>query len=146
MSMNNKTLPFYNVLLGFFIKKGKKQKAKVMLDRTFSILQEKTRKPLSLLMGIYFFRLRTVVEIRKVKKGKHAHYVPFLVGPKRRVFLIVKWLKEAVEEDKRLVSYEEKLSSEILKVLANKPCVSLNKKKENIKLAVSNRSNIYYRW
>jgi hypothetical protein len=33
-----------------------------------------------------------------------------------------------------------------LKVLANKPCVSLNKKKENIKLAVSNRSNIYYRW
>ena len=144
--MNNKTLPFYNVLLGFFIKKGKKQKAKVMLDRTFSILQEKTRKPLSLLMGIYFFRLRTVVEIRKVKKGKHAHYVPFLVGPKRRVFLIVKWLKEAVEEDKRLVSYEEKLSSEILKVLANKPCVSLNKKKENIKLAVSNRSNIYYRW
>jgi len=144
--MNNKTLPFYNVLLGFFIKKGKKQKAKVMLDRTFSILQEKTRKPLSLLMGIFFFRLRTVVEIRKVKKGKHAHYVPFLVGPKRRVFLIVKWLKEAVEEDKRLVSYEEKLSSEILKVLANKPCVSLNKKKENIKLAVSNRSNIYYRW
>ena len=88
--MNNKTLPFYNVLLGFFIKKGKKQKAKVMLDRTFSILQEKTRKPLSLLMGIFFFRLRTVVEIRKVKKGKHAHYVPFLVGPKRRVFLIVK--------------------------------------------------------
>lgn len=144
--MNNKTLPFYNVLLGFFIKKGKKQKAKVMLDRTFSILQERTRKPLSLLMGIFFFRLRTVVEIRKVKKGKHAHYVPFLVGPKRRVFLIVKWLKEAVEEDKRLVSYEEKLSSEILKVLANKPCVSLNKKKENIKLAVSNRSNIYYRW
>lgn len=130
--MNNKTLPFYNVLLGFFIKKGKKQKAKVMLDRTFSILQEKTRKPLSLLMGIFFFRLRTVVEIRKVKKGKHAHYVPFLVGPKRRVFLIVKWLKEAVEEDKRLVSYEEKLSSEILKVLANKPCVSLNKKKKRI--------------
>ena len=144
--MNNKRLPFYNVLLGFFIKKGKKQKAKLMLDRTFSILQKKTKKPLSLLMSVYFFRLRTVVEIRKVKKGKHSHYVPFLVGPKRRVFLIVRWLKEAVEEDKRLVSYEEKLSSEILKVLANKSCISLSRKKENIKLAVSNRSNIYYRW
>jgi len=43
------------------------------------------------------------------------------------------------------VSFSEKLSTEILNVFLNKPCVSLNLKKENTKLAFSNRSNIYYR-
>ena len=145
MIKNIQKKTFYDLILGFFIKKGQKQKAKKLLDQTFIILQKKTKKPLPLLMGVFFFRLKTVVEVKKIKIGKREHCIPFVISPKRRLFLSMKWLKQAISQDKRKVSFSEKLSTEILNVFLNKPCVSLNLKKENTKLAFSNRSNIYYR-
>jgi len=136
---------FYDLILGFFIKKGNKHKAKKLLDKTFLLLQKETKKSLPLIMGVLFFRLRTVVEIKKVKMGKRINLVPFVISPKRRLFLSMKWLKQAIKEDKRKVPFSQKLSTEILNVFFNKPCVSLNLKKENTKNAFSNRSNIYYR-
>ena len=81
---------FYNTLLGFFIKKGHKQQAKKILDNTFFLLQKKTKKPLSLLIGVLFFRLRTVVEVKKIKTGKRISFIPFTIGHKRRIFLTIK--------------------------------------------------------
>jgi len=146
MIKTTKNQKFYNTLLGFFIKKGNKHKAKKIIDKTFLILQKKTKKPLSLLIGVLFFRLRTVVEVKKIKTGKRINFIPFIIGPKRRIFLSIKWLKQAIKEDKRKVSFSEKLATEILNIFYNKPCISLTLKKENTYQAFSNRSNIYYRW
>lgn len=142
----NLHISFYNLILGFFIKKGNKSKAKALLDNTFLIVQKKTKKPLSFLLNILFFKLGTVIEVKKVSIGKRTHYIPIVIGPKRRIYLIIKWLKQAISLDKRKVSVSVKLADEILKVLSNKPCHSLNTRNENLKLASSNRSNIYYRW
>ena len=81
---------FYDLILGFFIKKGNKHKAKKILDKTFLLLQKETKKSLPLIMGVLFFRLRTVVEIKKVKMGKRINLVPFVISPKRRLFLSMK--------------------------------------------------------
>ena len=137
---------FYDLILGFFVKKGNKVKAKKILDETFFIIQKETNKPLSILIGSLFYRLFTVVEVRKISTKKRSHFVPFIINPKRRDYLTIKWLKEAVLKDKRKVSLSQKLASEILCVLANKPCHSLELKKNNQTQAFSNRSNIYYRW
>lgn len=68
---------FYDLILGFFIKKGNKYKAKKILDNTFSILKKETKKSLPLIMGVLFFRLRTVVEIKKSEDGKTCQFSSF---------------------------------------------------------------------
>ena len=88
-----------------------------------------------------------VFEIKKIKFRRSTHVVPFvLTSFKRKSYLIIKWLMEVVEQDKRKVPIAKKLSKEILNILKNKSSKALIKKKMNTKNAVINRSNIHFRW
>ena len=53
---------------------------------------------------------------------------------------------ESVFDDERKLSTSEKLSFELLNILKNKSCKTIIKKELNISQALSNRSNIHYRW
>ena len=86
----NSDKSFYFLILGFFIKSGKKYKAKRLIDNTFEILQKKTNKPLSVLIEIFFHRLRTVVEVKKRVTRKQTHFVLCVISPKRRIYIILK--------------------------------------------------------
>lgn len=144
MKIQKKT--FYNSILGFFVKDGKKGKAKSLLDETFAIVRKKTKRSLSVTMTLFFFRLKTLVEVKKLSTRKRSYSVPFIISSKRRVYLIFKWLKNAVVADKRKIALSKKLSEEILKVVENNPSIALDSKKENFTQASKNRSNLYYRW
>ena len=144
MKIQKKT--FYNSILGFFVKNGKKGKAKNLLDETFTIVRKKTKRSLSVTMTLFFFRLKTLVEVKKLSTRKRSYSVPFIISSKRRVYLIFKWLKSAVVADKRKIALSKKLSEEILKVVENNPSIALDSKKENFTQASKNRSNLYYRW
>jgi len=72
--------------------------------------------------------------------------VPFSIRLKRRSYLIIKWLMQAVKEDSRKISMPEKLSSEILDTIKKNPSRSVKIRNFNISQALSNRSNIHYRW
>jgi len=60
--------------------------------------------------------------------------------------LAIKWLVSAIAQDNRKVSMTEKLSNEIYKIVTDSPCKSLKTKEFNNSQAISNRSNIHYRW
>jgi len=94
-----------------------------------------------------FLKLNSFVETKKIKFKRSTHVVPFVITSfKRKSYLIIKWLMEAVEEDKRKVPIAIKLSKEILSILRNKSSKALIKKKMNMKNALINRSNIHFRW
>jgi ribosomal protein S7 len=141
------TKAIYINFLGFLTKKGNKVIAKKILDEAFLEVSLKTNQPVHILLIKVFLKLNSFVEIKKIKFRRSTHVVPFvLTSFKRKSYLIIKWLMEVVEQDKRKVPIAKKLSKEILNILKNKSSKALIKKKMNTKNAVINRSNIHFRW
>jgi small subunit ribosomal protein S7 len=122
------------------------QNAHTNLKRLFNLLFEKTNLgEYSILNKIYKI-LYINFEVRKIKKYRSSHLVPIPLTKKRRFFLVMKWLFDSIEEDKKNVSIVVKLSSEILKYLENSDSDGKKKKYMMKKLALQNRSNAHYRW
>lgn len=140
----NKNL--YNKFLGFLIKKGNKISARSILNTSFLTVSKKTGLPLHILLLKIFLKLNSFVEVKKVRVQRSSHLVPFSIRLKRRSYLIIKWLMQAVKEDSRKISMSEKLSSEILDTIKKNPSRSVKIRNLNISQALSNRSNIHYRW
>ena len=137
---------FYDNFLGILNKKGKKTKAKKIIDQVFLKLSKKTCLPSNILLYRLFYKLNTFVEIRQIKFRRSSHLVPFYISFSRRIYLAVKWILLAINEDTRKVPLEEKLSLEIFKILKDVPCSSSKTKSLNNLQAFTNKSNIHYRW
>jgi ribosomal protein S7 len=141
------TKAIYTNFLGFLTKKGNKVTAKKILDEAFLDVSLKTKQPVHILLIKVFLKLNSFVETKKIKFKRSTHVVPFVITSfKRKSYLIIKWLMEAVEQDKRKIPVAQKLSKEILNILKNKSSKALIQKKMNTKNALTNRSNIHFRW
>ena len=140
----NKNL--YNKFLGFIIKKGNKIGAKSVLNNAFLAVSKKTGLPLHVILLKLFLKLNSFVEVKRVRVQRSSHLVPFSIRLKRRSYLIIKWLMQAVKEDTRKVSMAEKLFFEIFSTLKSSPSKSVKIRNLNISQALLNRSNIHYRW
>lgn len=141
------TKTIYINFLGILTKKGNKVAAKKFLDVAFLDVSRKLKKPIHIILIKLFLKLNSFVETKRIKFKRSSHVVPFVISSfKRKSFLIVKWLTDVIAEDKRKIPLSLKFSKEILNVLKNSTSKVLNKKKLNIKAAVSNRSNIHFRW
>jgi len=136
----------YNNFLGFLIKKGNKIGAKNILTTAFLMVSKKTGYSLQTLILKIFLKLNSFVEVKRVRVKRSSHLVPFSIRLKRRSYLIIKWLMQAVKEDTRKVSMSEKLFVEISNTIKKSPSRSVKLRNFNISQALSNRSNIHYRW
>jgi ribosomal protein S7 len=136
----------YSKFLGFLIKKGNKIGAKNILTTAFLMVSKKTGYSLQTLILKIFLKLNSFVEVKRVRVKRSSHLVPFSIRVKRRSYLIIKWLMQAVKEDTRKVSMSEKLFVEISNTIKKSPSRSVKLRNFNISQALSNRSNIHYRW
>lgn len=137
---------FSQMFLKFFLKRGKIKNADMNLKNLFEILFQKTSLgQYSILTKIYKV-LYINFEIRKIKKYRSSYLVPIPIARKRRYFLILKWLFDSIERDKKRISFVAKLSIEILKYLQDQDSEGKKKKRLTKKLALENRSNAHYRW
>ena len=93
-----------------------------------------------------FLKLNSFVETKKVRIRRSTHLVPFAITLKRRSYLIIKWILLAVKEDIRKISITEKLASEIEQTIGKNASKSVKIRQSNIVSALSNRSNIHFRW
>ena len=93
-----------------------------------------------------FLKLNSFVEVKKVRVKRSFHLVPFQIPLKRRSYLIIKWLMQAIKSDKRNVTTVEKLAFEIEQTLKTDTSKSLKLRNLNITTALANRSNLHYRW
>jgi ribosomal protein S7 len=143
----SKTKNLYYKFLGVLTKKGNKNAAKKILDKTFLKLSLKTNKNLQKLFLQIFIKLNSFVEVKNVRVRRSSHLVPFSINLKRRSYLILKWLTNAIkEEDTQQTSMIEKLYLEVNNIVQNTQSKALKKKKQNTINAVKNRSNLHFRW
>lgn len=145
-ALNYETKTLYKKFLGFLIKKGNKAVAKNILDKTFLIVSKTTGLPMHVSMLKLFLSLNSFVEVKKVRIGRRSLLVPFSINLKRRSYLIVKWLMQAIKENKRKTSLSVRLAEEVLQVLQGSTSGAKRLRNLNISQALANRSNIHYRW
>lgn len=137
---------FVQIFFRFLLKEGKLKSSENIFKKVFNDLAHKTSLgEYSILFKIYK-ALYVNFEVRKVKKHRSTHLVVIPIKKKRQYFLMVKFLFDAIKEDKRHVSTATKLSSEILKYIKNEESESIKIKTLTKKLASKNRSNAHYRW
>jgi len=142
--VHKKTL--YNKLLGFVTKKGNKTVALKIITSAFFKVSTNTKQSMNQILLKLFFKLNSFVEVKKVRVRRNFHFVPFQITLKRRSYLIIKWLIQAIKTNTKNISISDKLAFEIEQTLKSDNSKSLNIKNVNTTLALANRSNIHYRW
>jgi small subunit ribosomal protein S7 len=144
LSTKNKNL--YNKIINFFTKKGNKVKATKIVNEAFGKVSKETGLSFNSILSKLFSKLNSFVEVKKIRVRRGFHLVPFPISHKRSTYLIIKWLIQAIKEDKRKISFSDKLFSEINQTISSSSSKSLEIKTSNISQVLSNRSNIHFRW
>ena len=144
LSTKNKNL--YNKIINFFTKKGNKVKATKIVNEAFDKVSKETGLSFNSILSKLFSKLNSFVEVKKIRVRRGFHLVPFPISHKRSTYLIIKWLIQAIKEDKRKISFADKLFSEINQTISSSSSKSLEIKTSNISQVLSNRSNIHFRW
>jgi len=144
LSTKNKNL--YNKIINFFTKKGNKVKATKIVNEAFDKVSKETGLSFNSTLSKLFSKLNSFVEVKKIRVRRGFHLVPFPISHKRSTYLIIKWLIQAIKEDKRKISFSDKLFSEINQTISSSSSKSLEIKTSNISQVLSNRSNIHFRW
>jgi ribosomal protein S7 len=131
----------------FLIKKGKKTKAKRLVFEGFNKAQKVLKIRVFDLPKIIQKKLNTFVETKHMKIRRGRYFVPFPVGPKRRIYLASKWFLTAVLQNKQREPFVNKFAKEVISLVRKKKNSAAYKfKDENIKKALQNKSNVHYRW
>lgn len=142
--LNKKSL--YSILIGFLTKKGKKAISKKILTSAFLQVSKKTKLSTRQIFLKLFLKLNSFVEVRKIKIRKKFFFVPFPTLLKRRLYLTIKWLMIAIKQNTQKISLANKLAFEIEQILIMDDSATIKIFKNNLDLALKNRSNLHYRW
>ncbi len=143
---NNYNYSLYQVLLGYINKKGKKVKAKKILDAAFQKVFEHTQMLPTNVLKIITNKLGSIVDVKVIKIRKNTHVVPFAVKMYRADYLLAKKIIDSVNEDISNRPFSEKLGDELLNIVQDKPCKSLTRHKQMLKQAAMHRANSHFRW
>ena len=136
----------YSKFLGFLLKKGNRLKAKKILDKAFLLVTKKTNYSKHLCLAMLFNILNSFVEVKKVRVRRRFVLVPFPINFGRRSYLIVKWIMQIVEKDTKKSSSSKKLAQEIISILKSTFSKTKKLRRLNFSQALTNRSNIHFRW
>ncbi len=143
---NNYNYRLYQVLFGYINKKGKKVKAKKILDAAFQKVFEHTQMLPTNVLKIITNKLGSIVDVKVIKIRKNTHVVPFAVKMYRADYLLAKKIIDSVNEDISNRPFSEKLGDELLNIVQDKPCKSLTRQKQMLKQAAMHRANSHFRW
>jgi small subunit ribosomal protein S7 len=144
LSTKNKNL--YNKIINFFTKKGNKVKATNLVNSAFDKVSKSTGLSFNEILTKLYSKLNSFVEIKKIKVRRGFHLVPFPISHKRSTYLMIKWLLQAIKDDKRKIPVSDKLFLEINQTISSSSSKSLDIKNSNITQVLANRSNIHFRW
>ena len=145
-TFRRKSINLQKKIRSFLIKKGKKNKITKVLNFSFFKLCKLSGKPLGYMLSKFFSSLNIFVETKTIKVRRRRYVVPFPLTLRRRVYLISKWLVLILRKNRNRIPFCKKLMSEIFFVLQNKKSEILKLKNTNNSRALSNRSNLHYRW
>jgi ribosomal protein S7 len=136
----------YKKFVNYFFFKGKKNIIKKQIDNVFNRLSKELEITPNLLLLLFFNRLKTYVEVKKLKKRKRNFLVPTPITRSRRTYLSLFWLYSSLSLNKSKVSFEKKLYDELLLILLKQSCTTIQFLEKNNTIAVESRVFLHYRW
>ncbi len=143
---SNYSYSLYQVLLGYMNKKGKKVKAKKVLDTAFHKVFEATQMLPSEALKLITVKLGSIIDVKVIRIRKNTHVVPFAVKMYRADYLLAKKIIDSVNEDTSNRSFSEKLGEELINIIQDKSCKSISRHKQMLKQAGMHRANSHFRW
>ena len=137
---------YYN-FVNSFINCGNRRVARSIIDTLFLLLSQNLSLPVNILIVRVYLGLNSFIEVKSVKIKRRTYNIPFSMNFDRRLYLILKWIKNAILCDKRRLPTVKKLYLELISLLSfNNISKSLKLKENNRLQAISNRANLHFRW
>lgn len=135
-------------LIGFLTKNGNKTGALLIFNKIcdkISIIIPIIS--LSYFFSLFFSKLNTNIEIRKVTFRRRVHFIPIPIKASRKIFIIFKWIKQVISSNKQNVSFYSKLYNELIAVVFLETSSSIMKLKlDNELKAYQYKSKAHFRW
>jgi ribosomal protein S7 len=135
-------------LIGFLIKNGNKTAALTIFNKVCKKIS--TTIPvvsLSYFFSLFFMKLNTNIEIKKVSFRKRVHFIPTPIKTSRKSFIIFKWIRQVISNNKQNISFYNKLYNELIAVIFLENSSSLIKLKlDNEVKAYQYKSKAHFRW
>ncbi|MCS6773086.1 MAG: 30S ribosomal protein S7 [Anaerolineae bacterium] len=131
-------------LINRVMRNGKKSVAQRIVYTSFSIAEEKAKKPAMQIFEEALRNLYPTVEVKPRRVGGATLQVPVEVNPYRQESLAMRWLISAARQRPGR-SMAEKLAAELLDA-ANNTGAAIKKRDETHKAAEANRAFAHFRW
>lgn len=129
-------------LINYIMERGKKNVARNLVYKAFSIVKEKTKEEPLEIFETVLHNIAPQVEVRSRRVGGANYQVPHEVRPERKQALAFRWLIEAAKS-KKGKGMAEKLADEIMAAAKNEG--EAVKKRENVhKMAEANRAFAHF--
>lgn len=135
-------------LIGFLIKKGNKVAAlKIFTNICNKISLTIPTLSLPYFFSLFFLKLNTNIEIRKISFRRRIHFIPIPIKTTRKLFIIFKWIKLAIFQNNQNISFFNKLYNEIFAVIFTETISPIMKLKLETELkAYQYKSKAHFRW
>lgn len=135
-------------LIGFLIKNGNKSASLSIFNKICKKISINLPNiSLSYFFSLFFLKLNTNVEIRKVSFRRRDHFIPIPIKNSRKMFVIYKWIKQVLSTNNQNISFYNKLYNEFLAVVLLESSSAIIKLKlDNELKAYQYKSKAHFRW
>lgn len=142
-----KNSTFYNSFIGYLTKKGNKRKAKKIVDSALLAVALEFNLPLRIVLTKILKNIGCSIELKSIRVRKNTNIVPVAINQKRKYYLTVKKIVNSLKQDIQKKSLTTKLISEFTGILLlSSSNNSIKKTQTELSDAISNKSNIHFRW
>lgn len=139
---------FDNVIVAKFInqvmRRGKKEKARKIVYKTFDIIKEKTKKEPLEVFDLAIKNASPLLEVKPKRIGGATYQVPVEVKGERRMTLAMRWIIQAAKSRKGK-PMREKLAEELINA-SNNTGFAIKKKEDTHRMAEANRAFAHFAW
>lgn len=141
--------PVYNNVtvakfINYVMKRGKKEKARKIVYKTFETIKEKTKKDPLEVFDLALKNVRPLLEVKSKRIGGATYQVPRPVSAERGLTLSLRWILEAARS-KKGKSMREKLAEELISA-ADNTGAAIKKKENTHRMAEANRAFAHFAW
>jgi small subunit ribosomal protein S7 len=131
-------------LINYLTWHGKKSTTRNMVYDSFSLIEQKAKKPALEVFKKAIQNVQPLVEVRSRRVGGATYQVPMEVRPERRTALALRWIR-TYSRDRKDKSMAAKLAAELL-AAANGEGNAVKKKDDTHRMAEANKAFAHFRW
>lgn len=131
-------------LINYLTWHGKKSTSRNMVYDSFSLIEQKTKKPAIEVFKKAIQNVQPLVEVRSRRVGGATYQVPMEVRPERRTSLALRWIR-VYSRERKDKSMAAKLAAELI-AASNGEGNAVKKKDDTHRMAEANKAFAHFKW